>query len=110
MHRVILGRELGRPLQKRESVDHIDGDGLNNRRVNLRIASVTQNAQNAKLSKRNKVGLKGVSWHQSDRRGQASISVNGRRKFRGYFDTSEEAHAAYCAAADVYHGEFANHG
>lgn len=38
--------------------------------------------------------------------GQAQIKTYGKKKHLGYFDTAEEAHAAYCAAAEIYHREF----
>jgi hypothetical protein len=100
MHRVILNAPDG--LQ----VDHINGDGLDNRRSNLRLATNAQNLQNQKRRSTNTSGYKGVSLYR-DGRWSARIRANGRRVFLGYFATPELAHAAYCAAAEKYHGEFA---
>jgi hypothetical protein len=55
MHRLLLGAVRG------QVVDHIDGNGLNNTRANIRIVTTAANAANARLSKRNKSGIKGVS-------------------------------------------------
>lgn len=105
MHSVIMARMLGRKLEHHEEVDHIDRNGLNNTRSNLRIATVVQNQANARISKSNTTGFKGVRKHKG--KFMARISVNGNRLFLGMFATPELAHAAYMEAAIKYHGEFA---
>lgn len=87
-------------------LDHVDGNGLNNRRENLRVATALQNRRNQKLGKRNKVGLKGVSWSKAAKKWQASIRVNNKGVYLGIFETPEEAHAAYIAAIPKYHGDW----
>jgi hypothetical protein len=104
MHRVILGLMAG---DKRQG-DHINLDSLDNRRSNLRIASVTENCQNRGV-RRNKVSpFKGVCY---ERRGlkhwRARIRVHGKLISLGCFLTPEEAHDAYIAASEVHFGEFA---
>jgi hypothetical protein len=85
-------------------VDHINGVRDDDRIENLREASNTENQHNAKRSARNKTGFKGVFlWNGKYR---ANIRVNGKRIFLGAFVTGEEAHAAYCAAAEIHHGRF----
>jgi len=91
-----------------EMIDHINGVKSDNRFANLREATRSQNMQNRRTYKSNACGLKGVGWNIRRNRWQAKISVNGTRMFLGYFDTPEEAHAAYVAAAERHHGEFAN--
>lgn len=88
-------------------VDHIDGNGLNNTRVNLRVANSTENARNTRLRKDNTSGFKGVTWHKKNRKWRAVIKVDGGQKHLGMFDTLEAAYAAYCKAALHYFGEFA---
>jgi hypothetical protein len=107
MHRIILSRKLGRELEKGEVVDHIDGDGLNNRRSNLRLATVAQNGQNRRLNSNNTSGYKGVYWEKKHRRWHVEIDVNGRTKYIGEFKDLHQAGRAYNEAAKVYHGEFA---
>ena len=86
-------------------IDHRDGDTLNDRWDNLRLATPSQNLANARCPKDNKVGLKGASRCGS--RWRAHISRGGRQVCIGRFDTAEEAHDAYCRAAKEYYGEFA---
>lgn len=95
-------------------VDHINGDRLDNRIENLRIATYSQNGANAKRHSRNTSGLKGASkvlkkgvWTG---RWQASITYRNRQINLGYFDTREEAHQAYLSAARKLQGQFANCG
>lgn len=103
MHREILGHPAG------FDVDHIDGNGLNNKRENLRIATVSQNAYNSLTPKNNTSGYKGATFHNRFGRWIAKISAEGKSHHLGYFDTPEEAHAAYCEASKRLHGEFAKH-
>ena len=86
-------------------VDHIDGDGLNNRWHNLREATRTENQRNSRVRPINKCGLKGVSPHRG--KYQATIAVNRKKIYLGLCKTPEEAHELYCAAAQRYFGTFA---
>jgi hypothetical protein len=91
------------------SVDHIDGNPLNNSWANLRCATHQQNLCNRPRQSNNKIGLKGVS---RDRRThtnpwRARITVKGKSILIGAYPTPEEAHAAYIRAASKMHGEFA---
>jgi hypothetical protein len=102
LHRAILKPE------RRMQVDHIDGDGLNNRRRNLRIATPAQNQANKAAERRNKLGVKGV--HHSgtaEKPFLATIKPGGKTIHLGRFATKEEAAAAYIGAAKVLWGEFA---
>lgn len=107
LHRIILERILGKPLNRKEQVDHINGDGLDNRRENLRLATHNQNQWNSRKLKTNTSGYKGVGYYPNLAKWWARIRVNGRRIHLGYFATPELAYKAYCEAAVKYHGEFA---
>ncbi|MBN6739850.1 HNH endonuclease [Acidithiobacillus sp. MC6.1] len=100
MHRLIMDPQPGL------EVDHIDGNGLNNCRSNLRIASHSENGRNSHLHKDSASGYKGVSWHRKDRAWRARITVNGEHIFLGNYRSQEEAHEAYCVASARFHGEF----
>ena len=90
-----------------DQVDHINGDRLDNRLINLREATNTENSHNVGLKINNTSGYKGVCWHTATNKWVARIKINGKRKYLGLFTHAEEAHAAYCEAADIYHKEFA---
>jgi hypothetical protein len=107
LHRIIMERMLERPLVKGEHVDHIDGNGLNNRRSNLRLASKSNNAMNSKKRSDNKSGFKGVCLHKTSGKWRSYITINKHQRSLGYYDTPEEAHEAYRRAAMELYGEFA---
>ena len=91
-------------------IDHIDGDPTNNRIENLRQASHAENTRNSARRRDNTSGFKGVDFYRRTGRYRARIEVDGRKLDLGTYDTPQEAHAAYCAAAKKLHGEFANTG
>jgi hypothetical protein len=85
-------------------IDHRDGNPRNNRICNLRLATSGQNKANMRIRKDSRIGLKGVKRMRNKFQARlAGVSL-------GTFDTPQEAHAAYCAAANKQFGEFANHG
>lgn len=88
-------------------IDHRDGDGCNNRRENLRIATWQQNAMNRPTYTSNTTGHKGVCI-DSPGRWRASIGHGGKQIYLGLFESAEAAGAAYVEAARRLHGEFAN--
>jgi hypothetical protein len=91
-------------------VDHINGDGLDNRRSNLRIATHKENLANcAKRSatKDKNHGLKGITFNPKKGRWTAQITVNGVHMVCGDYNTPEEAANAYDEAAIKHFGEFA---
>lgn len=108
LHRVILERILGRPIQKGKIPDHLDGDGLNNTRDNLREVTQSQNMMNRRKNKLISSGYKGV--YINGKKWRAALFINKKQKHIGTFDTPEQAHAAYCVAAKKHFGEFANEG
>lgn len=90
-----------------KDVDHIDGDGLNNSRANLRVATRGQNSANRGATRSNKSGHKGVSWHAPRKKWRASIKVDRVFMHLGLFTNREEAARAYDHAARHHFGEFA---
>lgn len=101
MHRILMDCPSG------FEVDHIDGDGLNNRRRNLRVCSHAENMKNIRLSKTNTSGFKGVSLYRGRRKWAAKISHKDVTKPLGEFEVKEHAAMAYDYAAMAICGEFA---
>jgi hypothetical protein len=110
IHRVILSRIIGRPLARNEYCDHVNGNPLDNRRCNLRIATPTQNSHNRRLKSNSSSGFKGVSWHKHNKQWQAYIRINKKLIHLGFYETREEAHAAYVEVSRKNRGEFHNPG
>ncbi|TIW28719.1 MAG: HNH endonuclease [Mesorhizobium sp.] len=90
-----------------DQIDHINGNREDNRWVNLRPATNTENARNASVGKNNTSGFKGVSYHKDTGKYQARIMVDRQLIHLGIYDTAEDAHAVYSAAAKDLHGKFA---
>lgn len=100
MHRVITNAPKGM------NVDHINGNKLDNRVENLRLATPSENVQNKKRKRNNQSGYKGVSYYYAGK-WRARIDVDGHEINLGYYDDKEDAAHAYDEAARHYFGEFA---
>jgi len=98
---------MGAGRDPKGGIDHVNGRKYDNRLVNLREATRQQNAANSKKRKHNTSGFKGVYWIERTRRWRASIHKDRKHIHIGYFDKPEEAHAAYCKAAQRHFGKFA---
>lgn len=104
MHRLLLGLNKG----DRKHGDHKNGDSLDNRRSNLRVATVAENRRNCKRYRTNTSGYRGVHYSKKAEKYRATITINGRRVHLGFRDTAEEAHRElYAPAAREHYGDFA---
>ena len=104
MHRLIM------KCKKGFQVDHIDGNGLNNKAANLRICSNSENSRNRSKNRNNTSGFKGVHKEYitcNHVMYRASITKNRKKIFLGLFINPIEAAKVYNKAALKYHGEFA---
>ncbi|MFA5783392.1 MAG: AP2 domain-containing protein [Phycisphaerae bacterium] len=102
MHRLIM-----KPPRDKV-VDHINRNGLDNRRANLRVVTQTQNKwNNGQRVTRYSSKYRGVSWHKREKKWTAIISINGRAKSLGYFKDEKEAARAFDKAAKELRGEYA---
>jgi hypothetical protein len=100
MHREILNAPDGL------HVDHVNGDPLDNREKNLRLATSAQNAWNRDKYKNNTTGFKGVACDKGRGKLRAQIRVNGKHIHLGWYDDPREAALAYDRAVRQYHGSF----
>lgn len=87
-------------------IDHIDGNGLNNKFSNLRLATAQQNMWNRGVNCTNKSGYKGVCYHKLTGKWMAGITSKNGTRYLGVFMTPELAYMAYCKAAAELHGDF----
>tara|TARA_R110000822_G_scaffold109972_1_gene239959 strand:+ start:851 stop:1330 length:480 start_codon:yes stop_codon:yes gene_type:complete len=101
MHRLIIKCEG-------KIIDHISGNGLDNRRCNIRVCNKSENPINRRININNLSGYKGVSWFKSCKKWRAQIQYKKIVYFLGTYEKRIDAARAYNAAALKYHGEFAN--
>ena len=99
MHRLLLS------LGPREYADHINHNGLDNRRCNLRLCTPVQNTHNSRPMRGK--GFKGVCFYEPTARWRVKITSDGKLKELGYFSTAIEAARAYDDAARILFGSFA---
>ena len=104
MHRLIMNAPDN--LQ----VDHISGDGLDNRRSNMRLVTIAQNRRNQRINNRNSSGFKGVSFHAQSGKWRAMIGHLGTMRHIGLFECPVDAHIAYCKESKRLHGEYGRRG
>ena len=101
LHREVLGL-----TDRAMEVDHINGDGLDCRRSNLRVVRHADNLRNRGPTRVNTTGFKGVSWDDERRLFYAQMSFMGKRIHLGRYRTAEEASLAFAYCAKALHGEF----
>lgn len=104
---VIMHREITK-CPKGMVVDHINGNGLDNRRKNLRICSTKENARNRRNITKNQTGYKGVVYFGTPPKYIAKIGVMGKYHCSRTYKTAEEAAAAYNRFARKFFGKYAN--
>lgn len=102
MHRIIFEH-----IPIGYQIDHINGNGLDNRRSNLRLCTCAQNQWNQSMRTDNTSGYRGVFWHKSSKCWTSSIRVHGKQIYLGLFKDKESAAVVYNEAALKYFGEFA---
>jgi hypothetical protein len=103
--RIFMHREILRTPSDMET-DHINGNGIDNRLINLRICEHFQNGANKKLPTNNTSGYKGVCWSLRMNKWQAYIKCRGERYFLGFYGDINDAISAYNNKAKELFGEF----
>lgn len=103
LHREIMGNPIG------QEVDHIDHDGLNNQRTNLRLASPSQNQANSRHhADAYHSRYKGVTKHKKTGLWQVSCQKDKKRHYLCGFADEDTAGRAYDQLAYRLHGDFSN--
>ena len=89
-------------------VDHINHNGLDNRKSNLRICTNQENICNCEIPKNNKSGCKGVYWAKDKNKWTVQVTINNKTIYIGRYTNLEEAIEARKEASKKYYNEFAN--
>jgi len=101
LHRIVLTAPIN------TVIDHRNGNGLDNRRSNLRLGNKSQNQSNRRKMPGKASRFKGVCYSERRKKWEARVCASYRRYLLGYYDTEEDAARAYDAGAKRVHGEFA---
>ena len=107
IHKLVADAFLPNPENKK-CIDHIDNNRQNNNLINLRFATTTQNAQNAKISSKNTSGTKGVYWNKNRNKWRAQIMINGKNINLGSFLKKDDAINIRVQRAKDAFGEYIN--
>jgi hypothetical protein len=102
MHQMIMGRPLHGLV-----IDHVNGDPLDNRRANLRYATLADNVRNRKKYKATASRFKGIYWEPERQCWRAAVWIGGKQKRLGRFKEERDAAAAYNEGAKLHYGAFA---
>jgi len=86
MHQIIMGI-----APKNKEIDHIDGNGLNNQKKNLRFVTHQENMRNQKTRITSKTGFKGIDFNKQQQKYRVRIMLNGKSIFGGYFKNLKDA-------------------
>lgn len=105
---VYMHRHIMREENKKLPIDHLDHNGINNQRSNLRRPINGQNQKNRQGQLGRSSKYVGVCWHKKDKKWQAAIAVNGKQTHLGQFDDEIEAATARDNAAKIHYGEYAH--
>ncbi len=104
----LMHREIMKITDPKTIVDHKDLDTFNNQKVNLRVATLSQNGSNTCPRKKSTSKYLGVSWWKRENKWRAALTKNKKTIHLGGFKNEIDAAKAYDKAAKLHHGEFAN--
>lgn len=105
VHRIAWKMHFG--ADPPENLDHVNGDGADNRICNIRLANTKQNGSNRRLGKNNKTGVKGVSYSKAEKKWKVGLKNCGKSIHLGYFSEIDDAAQAYRVGSTEYYGDYA---
>lgn len=88
-------------------VDHINDDGLDNRKANLRTCTNQENLRNRRKNRKGSSRYRGVHWAKKENRWCGRVAINGKRIYCGFFSSEDDAAKAVDATAIELYGRFA---
>lgn len=106
-NKILLHRLILNVIERNIHVDHINHDGLDNRKLNLRICSNTENRRNQRKRKNTSSKYKGVYWDKSKKKWAVIVTFEKKKYFLGRFNDEIDAAKCYNEFAKKYHKEFA---
>ena len=103
-HRVAWALHYGQ--EPVDQIDHINGNRIDNRICNLRLATNTENSRNSGLAKNNTSGVTGITWHKQCNKWVAQITVNRKNHNLGLYVDKDEAIKVRKEAEKIHFGQF----
>lgn len=107
INKKVVTHNMHNHIMNGKFVDHIDNNGLNNQKINLRFFKDGQNNQNKIKKAHTTSKYIGVSWHKGNKRWEVKIRIQGKNTYLGGFSLEKEAAECYDAKAKEIYGEFA---
>ena len=105
---ISMHRQIMKVTDPKTHIDHMDHNGLNCQKSNMRLCVGSENVKNTSSHRNSTSKYLGVSWDKARKRWLAVISANGKHKYIGVFVSEEDAARARDEFARKLHGEFAN--
>ena len=103
MHRMIMDAK-----NRKDEVNHVNHNGLDNRKVNLRITTHDKVVIQSQVAIKKGTNHKGISYHKPTNKWRARININGKTTYLGYYINETEAAKAYENKAIELFGEYAH--
>lgn len=101
LHKLILG-----DIENKHNIDHINHNKYDNRKINLRFVTRSQNNINKSIQRNNTSGVPGVQWHNRDKVWEVYITINNKKTYMGRYTDFAQAVLFRKQLEQKYYGEF----